>query len=91
MGLSDIPTFFGARRRVKVGVRQSYGVTALGKQKAEEFSLSGPRWQVLAYLSENGPSSVAEVTKECSLSDDKAKLILKGLIQNGYVQSQAND
>lgn len=91
MGLRDIPGFFGARRRVKVGVRQSYGVTSLGKQKAEEFSLSGPRWQVLAYLAESGPSSVGEITRECSLSDDKAKLILKGLIDNGYVQGVANE
>ena len=91
MGISDIPAFFGARRKIKVGVRQSYGVTSLGKQKAEEFSLSGPRWQVLAYLAESGPSSVAEITKDVGLSDEKVKLILQGLLQNGYVQSVSHE
>lgn len=91
MGLRDIPRFFGARRSVRVGARQSYAVTSLGKQKAEEFSLLGPRWQVLAYLAESGPGSMSEVARECNLSEEKVKLILNGLIENGYVQSVAHD
>ncbi len=91
MGITDIPAWFGAKRRVRVGMKSSYNVTALGKQKAEEFSLSGPRWQVLAYVSENGPSGVSEIVKEVGLSDEKVKLILKGLMDNGYVQAVTQD
>ena len=85
MDIRSIPSYFGARR-VRVGQKQSYNVTALGKRKAEEFSLSGPRLQVLQHLSEDGPSRVSEVSRETNLTDDKTKLILQGLIQDGYVQ-----
>lgn len=83
----SIPRLFGARTRTKVGMRQSYGVTALGKQKAEDQALSGPSWKVLAYLAEDGPSSMTEVEKEVGMNTDKTRLILRGLINNGYVQS----
>lgn len=86
MMLRNIPGFFGVRPRVKVGMKQSYGVTPLGKEKAEKFSLSGPPWKVLAYLAEDGPSSVTEIEKEVGMSTDKTRLILKSLIDNGYVQ-----
>ena len=85
--MRNIPRWFGARTRTKVGVRQSYGVTTLGKQKAEEFALSGPRWKVLAYLAEDGPSSVNEVEREVSMNNEKVKLILKNLLDNGYIQT----
>lgn len=85
--MRNIPRLFGARPRAKVGMKQSYGVTTLGKEKAEKFELSGPRWKVLAYLAEDGPSSVSEVEREVGLSNEKVKLILKNLIDNGYVQT----
>ena len=87
MGFSNIPQWLGVRGRARVGRKQSYGVTTLGKEKAEKFDLSGPRWKVLAYLSEEGPSSVNEIMKETGLSDEKAMLILRGLIADGYVIS----
>ena len=86
MGI-DIPAFFGARRKARVGTHQSYGVTPLGKKKAEEFALSGPRWKVLAYIAEEGPCSVSEVEKEAGMGTDKAKLILRGLLNDGYIQA----
>lgn len=87
----DIPRTFGIRRRVKVSLRASYGVTALGKQKAEEFALSGPRWEVLAYLAEEGPSSISEIEKQVGMSGDKVKLILRQLISSSYVQRVTQD
>lgn len=90
MNIGGIPRFFGARK-VRVGHRQSYNVTALGKRKAEEFSLSGPRLQVLQHLSEDGPSGVPEVSRETNLTDEKVKLILQGLISDGYVQPVAHE
>ena len=85
--MRNIPRLFGARPRAKVGMKQSYGVTTLGKEKAEKFSLSGPPWKVLAYLAEDGPSSVGEIEREVRMSADKVKLILGSLINNGYVQT----
>jgi len=85
MGLGSIPRFLGIKSRARVGKHQSYGVTTLGKQKAEEFALSGPRWKVLAHLAEDGPSSMSEIMRETNLSDEKVKLILKGLMDDGYV------
>ena len=87
MGLSSIPRFLGLQGRARVGKHQSYGVTTLGKQKAEEFAMSGPRWKVLAHLAEDGPSSMSEIMRETNLSDEKVKLILRGLIADGYVIS----
>lgn len=74
-----------------VGTKASYQVTALGKQKAEEFSLSGPRWQVLAYLAEQGPATVSEIVSHVGMSDEKVKFIVRDLIQNGYVTTVAGD
>jgi len=85
MGIETIPAWFGARRRARIGKSASYNVTALGKQKAEKFDLEGPRWTVLAYISENGPASLSEIVKESSLSDEKVKIILRGLMKDGYV------
>lgn len=86
MGLADIPRFFGARSRARVGIHQSYGVTALGKQKAEQFALDGPPWKILAHIAEDGPCSISELEKEVGMSNDKVKRVLKGLIDDGYVQ-----
>ena len=74
------------RKKATVGVHHSYGLTALGKTKAEEFSLSGPKWEVLAVLNENGPSSVSEIAEESKSSTDKIKAILRMLIRSGYVR-----
>ena len=87
MGLAGIPRFLGIKSRARVGKHQSYGVTTLGKEKAENFDLSGPRWKVLAHLAEEGPSSMSEIMHETNLSDEKVKLILRGLIADGYVIS----
>ena len=74
-------------RKAKVGRHQSYGATPLGKQKAEEFALSGPRLRVLQHIAENAPCSVNELVRECSMNDEKIQLILRSLISDGYVQA----
>ena len=45
----------------------------------------------MAYLAEQGPASVSEVVKETNLGEEKVKLILRGLMQNGYVQAVTQD
>jgi len=81
-----IPKMFGAKTRVRVGKRQSYNVTALGKHKAEEQALTGPSWKVLAYVAEDGPASVNEIEKEVGMSNEKVRVVLRDLLNNGYVQ-----
>lgn len=86
-----LPRIFGRGRRVRIGEHQSYNVTQLGKQKAENLTLSGPRFKVLAHISEEGPCSISEIVREVGISDDKAKVVLRGLMQDGYVQSLPQD
>lgn len=74
------------RRKPKVGVHHTYGLTTLGKQKAEQFSVYGVQGNVLSVLEENGPSSVSEIAEETKQSTDKVKFILKGLMQSGYIR-----
>ena len=87
--LRDVQRFFGTGTRVRVGKRQSYNVTALGKEKAEQQALTGPAWKVLAYVSEEGPASVNEIEKEVGMSNEKVRMVLRNLIENGYVQAVA--
>ena len=84
MKMTQFTQFF--KRKEPVGIHHTYGLTVLGKTKAEEFSLSGPKWEVLAVLNENGPSSVSEIAEEAKTSTDKVKAILKMLLRSGYVR-----
>lgn len=86
MKLSD---FFKAKSQV--GLHSTYGLTPLGKTKAEEFSLHGPKWEVLASLNENGPSSVSEISEQVKAGPEKTKSILRGLVKSGYVRKVAQD
>ena len=85
MSISNIPRFLGIRPRSKVGTRGSYGVTPYGKEKFEKMDMSGPRYKVLGHLAEEGPSTFSEIIRETGLDADKVKLILKGLMDDGYV------
>lgn len=94
MGFTDVDfkNIFGARRKQSsVGVSHTYGLTALGKTKAEEFQLQGVKWQVAAYLDENGASSVSEIAEETKISPEKLKKILKQMIAGGYVRRVTQD
>jgi len=88
MGIG-LPGFL--KKKPKVQSHNTYGLTALGKTKAEEFSLHGPKWEVLACLDENGPSSVTEIAEEVKSSPEKVKMILKGLIRSGYIRTVSQE
>lgn len=79
------------QRKSQVGKRFTYGVTPLGKTKAEEFALDGPKWEVLATLNENGPSSVGELASETKMPADKVKRMLGELIKSSYVRRVGAD
>lgn len=66
--------------------RSNYGLTSLGKKKAEEFSETTPKNKVLAYLNENGVSTVPEVANDLGCSPQKAKMVINSLEKDGYVR-----
>lgn len=80
----SLTNFF--KPKVKISTNNAYGLTPLGKTKAEEFALSGPKWEALAILNENGPSSVGEVAEELKCSPEKVRAILRSLIKSGYIR-----
>jgi len=74
------------KSKPKVGVHHTYGLTALGKTKAEQFSVYGAQGSVMSVLEEGGPSSVSEIAEETHMSTDKVKSILKNLMRSGYIR-----
>jgi DNA-binding MarR family transcriptional regulator len=78
-------------RKKKVSKHHTYGLTALGKTKTEEFAVKGPKFEVLATLNENGPSSVTELAEETHFTPGKVKIALRDLMNDGYVQQVTHD
>lgn len=68
------------------GTRDNFGLTALGKKKAEDFSESTPKNKVLAFINENGTSTLPDIAQGIGSSTQKTKLILKSLQKDGYVR-----
>jgi len=64
----------------------SFGLTEAGKKKADEFSASGPKFEVLATLREQGPCTLSELSEECHISAEKLKHIVKLLRAQGYIR-----
>jgi DNA-binding MarR family transcriptional regulator len=86
MSIGDLVDSIRPRRKVRLGMRCTYQLTQLGKTKAEEFGLSGPNWEVLAYLDENGASTIKDIAEGTHFSGDRTKEVLKRLISSGYVR-----
>ena len=70
----------------KVRADMVIGCTPLGKTKAEEYSLQGPEFAVLADVSESGPSALREIADRTGLSELKVKSIAKALMRKGYAR-----
>jgi len=85
MGFTDIIKSFVPARQTRIGSRASYGLTELGKQKAETFGLEGPTWQVLGYLNDNGPSTLTDICEGLHLKSDRARELLNRLINSRYI------
>jgi len=86
MGL--IPRFI---RDNRVKANMVIGCTPLGKTKAEEFSLQGPEFAVLADISESGPSSLREIADRTGLPEIKVKAIAKALMRKGYARKVSSE
>ena len=56
----------------------SYGLTALGKQKIAQLDENDERFQVLAAIQENGPSSLGELSERTHRSVVKLNYLVNG-------------
>lgn len=66
--------------------RSTYGLTNLGKTKAEQYSSSTPRSLVMASLNENGVSTANEIAEDLHVPPTKIERILRDLQRDGYVR-----
>jgi len=68
----------------------SYGLTPLGKQKIRTLDESDARFQVLACIEENGPSTIGEIAERIHLSPAKTSYIInqkrEGLLAAGCLK-----
>ena len=82
----NLPHF--RKRGVTSAIKQGtvFVLTPLGKQKANSFGMDGVKFDVLCELAESGPSTIAEISNETGISDQKTKAIIKTLVRSGYAR-----
>lgn len=61
-------------------------LTPIGKEKAEKFSLSGPKFEVLASLLEEGTMTLAEIAEKTRMNAYKVREVSKSLAASGYIK-----
>lgn len=84
MSISDI--FRGEKT---VTENTPVGLTAVGKQKADNFDGDGALFVVLATIAENGGvATIREIAQDTRMTPDKVQSIVKRLIKSGYVKVQ---
>jgi DNA-binding MarR family transcriptional regulator len=80
-----------SRKMNQVADHMVVGLTPLGKSKAEHFTASGPIFDVLSYLQDNGASSIKDIAGELHTTPKKARVIVKEMISSGYVRRMGAD
>ena len=80
-----------ARKANSVADHVVVGLTPLGKSKAEHFTASGPVFEVLSYLQDNGPSSIKDIAGELKTNPKRARVIVRDMMREGYVKKQSAD
>lgn len=75
-------TLFGGRKKQ----RPNYQLTTLGKTKAEETRIGGPKGEVLMSLENNSPCTIAELASDTKMSPGMIKQILNNLTRDGWVR-----
>jgi DNA-binding MarR family transcriptional regulator len=58
-------------------VRSIYQITPLGKRRVEDGEVNNTRMQILAHISDNGPSSATEISEETRIPLSKVKIMLR--------------
>lgn len=81
-------TLFGAK---EPKARANYQLTPLGKTKAEEFRVTGPRGSVMSMLDDSGPSTIGEIASEAKMSPERVKRILNSLQADGWVRRVSSE
>lgn len=86
MGILD--SISGTQPRMTQG---AYGLTPLGKQKAENWDSGNIQCQLLTVIDESGPATMSEIRDKLSqrgvhLNFSKLQLILRSMMRAGYVQ-----
>ena len=66
--------------------RANYQLTPLGKTKAEEYRVTGPRGSVMQMLDDSGPSTISEIANETRMSSERVKRILNSLQADGWIR-----
>ena len=74
-------TLFDGKQRAKT----NYQLTALGKVKAEEFRITGPKGDVMSALESVGPATITEVASEAKIPPERVKQIVHRLVLEGWV------
>lgn len=64
--------------------RPNYQLTALGKTKAENFSLMGIKGEIVTALENIGPCTLSELANEVKVSPAKIKNIMQVLVRDGW-------
>lgn len=64
----------------------SVTLTPLGRQKAEAFSLEGPKFDVLASILDDGTMSLEEISRKTEFSVNKVREICESLARSGCVK-----
>ena len=65
----------------------SVTLTETGRERSQNFTMTGGRWEVLAELREHGTCSIEELAGSTPYSVNQVKGIIKTLIKSGYVKS----
>ena len=70
---------------------QIYGLTARGKQRAEESAGRTPEGEILCMLEEHGESSLKEIARETHLDIRDVKMRLKRMVRLGLLDSKSEE
>lgn len=75
--------FLGIERKPKP--KPNYQLTALGRQKVEEAKVSGSELRILEAIETSSPCNLLEIAREARMSPEKAKVVMRHLLEYQWV------
>ena len=78
--------FFHKKKETKITSSMSLGLTESGKQEAEKFTSKGPKFAILAALSERSPMSIGELSSETQIDLSEMRVWVTRLARAGFVR-----
>lgn len=61
-------------------------ITPMGEEKAEKFEGGGLEFRALAFIHDQGPASMKELSSGLGVEPDKARAVANALIKKGWAQ-----